>query len=382
MSGTRKDFTQRDHDLKAVAEGNAPISEFMAAYGIKRDALSAAFYNLNEKLKRHGLPRLRWNPMFEGNDADFAGFGAAPERTEKASEMPVKRVIAPRVNAIKGGMEKADPEALWEQMKSAASNHIVRHQESRKIRVEIDADGPVGIAFFGDQHLDAPGCGLAQAEADARLVAQTPGLYAILTGDINDLARLKPFGAMGRQVNPADGLIATRYYLDLFAGKVIASHTGNHDEWLSKCSSLPGFGDVANAAGVVWTEHRANVSLSVGEEEYILYTAHQGQHNSTMNLTHSNFRALERCDDVPAEADVIVISHSHCRSVETRPWKGKDRVAIRPGSYKIVDGLYNRMGMNCHAAGVGVLLWPDRHMVMGCMIETMSEFLRRFYGAN
>jgi len=70
------------------------------------------------------------------------------------------------------------------------------HEEAIKlIPCKINLDGPIGIHFFGDPHVDDDGTDLTAIEHDCRLIRDTEGLFGANVGDttnnwIGRLARL------------------------------------------------------------------------------------------------------------------------------------------------------------------------------------------------
>ena len=62
-------------------------------------------------------------------------------------------------------------------LKSEAKNH------EHLVNVKINLDGPVGIAHFGDPHIDDDGTNIAELLSHADLVQKTEGLFGGNIGD-------------------------------------------------------------------------------------------------------------------------------------------------------------------------------------------------------
>ena len=61
------------------------------------------------------------------------------------------------------------------------------HQDAAELRnVNVKMDGPVGIAFFGDPHVDDPGCAWGDLEQDVSICRDTPGIMAVNVGDTSN----------------------------------------------------------------------------------------------------------------------------------------------------------------------------------------------------
>jgi hypothetical protein len=77
---------------------------------------------------------------------------------------------------------------IWKQRHKA-------HEARKLIPIKINIPGPIGIAVFGDIHIDNPGSNLPLLIQHTELVRNTEGLFAGAVGDLQDgwvgrLARL------------------------------------------------------------------------------------------------------------------------------------------------------------------------------------------------
>src|SRR5262245_62106485 len=59
-----------------------------------------------------------------------------------------------------------------------------RAAEARRlIPIKVTVDGPIGVALFGDPHVDDDGTDIAKLQRDVETINRTPGLFAGNVGD-------------------------------------------------------------------------------------------------------------------------------------------------------------------------------------------------------
>lgn len=114
-----------------------------------------------------------------------------------------------------------------------AERHAKRksHADAAKLRhVRVNMDGPIGLAFFGDPHVDDPGCAWGDLERDVRLCRDTEGMLAVDVGDNSN-------NWVGRLMRLyADQEITAKQSLKLIEWLMCALpwlhwEDGNHDGW-------------------------------------------------------------------------------------------------------------------------------------------------------
>lgn len=114
-----------------------------------------------------------------------------------------------------------------------AAKHRKRqaHEEAAKLRhVQVHMDGPVGIAMFGDPHIDDKGCAWGDLEHDVELVRDTPGFLAVDVGDNSNnwVGRLMRLYA-DQEVTPRQALVLIEWLMTALPWLVW--EMGNHDAW-------------------------------------------------------------------------------------------------------------------------------------------------------
>jgi hypothetical protein len=83
-----------------------------------------------------------------------------------------------------------DPELPVEEiiahMKRVTERDIKAFEARKLINISVKLDGPIGLAHFGDPHIDNHGCDWNQLEADVKTVRDTKGLFGGNVGDTTD----------------------------------------------------------------------------------------------------------------------------------------------------------------------------------------------------
>lgn len=103
--------------------------------------------------------------------------------------------------------------------------------DAAKLRqVQINIPGPIGIAFFGDPHVDDPGCAWGDLERDVRTVRETAGFLAVDVGDDSNnwVGRLMKLYA-DQEVTSKQSLKLIEWLMTSLPW--LLRIKGNHDEW-------------------------------------------------------------------------------------------------------------------------------------------------------
>ena len=66
-------------------------------------------------------------------------------------------------------------EELIEQLTRRHRDRATHHDAAKLRQVQVKMDGPVALAFFGDPHIDDPGCAWGDLERDVAICRDTPG---------------------------------------------------------------------------------------------------------------------------------------------------------------------------------------------------------------
>lgn len=105
------------------------------------------------------------------------------------------------------------------------------HHDAAKLRqVRVHLDGPIGLAFFGDPHVDDGGCAWGDLERDIRICRETEGMLASDVGDDSN----NWVGRLGKLY--ANQEVTSRQTLTLIEWLMgslpwLLRVKGNHDAW-------------------------------------------------------------------------------------------------------------------------------------------------------
>jgi hypothetical protein len=214
-------------------------------------------------------------------------------------------------------------------------------KESRRlIDVKIAIDGPIGIAHFGDPHIDDPGTNLPLLERHVDIVNRTEGLFGANVGDqqnlwIGRLARL--YGEQSTSAAEswmlAEWLVRSVQWLYLIAG--------NHDLWA-------GAGDpirwMMRVQPGLYEAHGARLNLSFPNGRKVRVNArHDFLGHSMWNTAHGPAKAVQ----MGWRDHILTCGHKHTSGYNPikDPATGLISHAIRVASYKWHDRYADEKGL-------------------------------------
>lgn len=230
------------------------------------------------------------------------------------SEIDVERLIARRIEQF------------------ARKSRI--YEQEKMLPVRCNVDGPIGIGFFGDMHLDDDGTDLAQVLEHVELFdGRHEGLFASNVGDSwnNWAGRLARLYAE-QSTSSAESLALVDEVLNRI--KWLFYINGNHDVWGQGGDILKGL--LAGSAVV----HKSNkvrlqVNLPNGREVKI-YAVHGFQGKSMWSEVYGAAKKAQLDGD---HHDIYVGGHIHTSGYThgMRPSSGKIWHALQVASYKKLD---------------------------------------------
>lgn len=243
--------------------------------------------------------------------------------------------------------ELPDPDEDVNSLLARAIEHNERqqhyHEAKRVVDVRVKTPGPIGIAGIPDQHLNNPGTRLRKAFDDARLIAETPGLYGVSIGDsldnfiIGRLERARRKDVMSH----SDSWRLQEHYFSIIAEKLLISIGGNHNDWIEKLGGLDilkmQFRDLGIDATYHPVQQRVRVTTPNGNR-FVHFARHGYPGKSKYHATHGILTwMLERWQG----EDVFWGGHIHTSGymMLQRDWMGEKRVVhgVQLSSYKKID---------------------------------------------
>lgn len=227
-------------------------------------------------------------------------------------------------------------------LKQQSDYHIQTKKSSGEFNLSVP-DEWFGIAFMADMHIGNIGADHRAMEYDARLIADTPGLYTVLGGDMMD-NHIKIMSAIiATPSSPRQQLEAFEYLLSIFSHKILAIISGNHENWTKASSGIDVLGRVARERRIFYSPHEVCLNLQTSALQYRVALRHKYKNNSALNLCNTVKRMWEHGK---YNFDVGVVCHHHEAEIETFVKHDLPRIAIRTGTYLLLDEYASREGFN------------------------------------
>lgn len=299
---------------------------------------------------------------------------------------------APELETIEGvGPEDEWPDAQEVLEKQKRAFELRKQKQVRKQAQRVGfSKGPVGIAFLADQHLGSSGSDAGLAMEHAQLVCDTPGLYAVLVGDLVDSFILQKYFQLRH--NAPLGVIEewalVKLYLETVAPKLIGVLDGNHDAWPDLVTGLPVLADflAQKKRQVLYDKHEILARVRVGpHEEWVIKARHQWAGSSQYNPFHGIMKAT--MFDRPFH--VGIGAHDHRGAMVATFRVAFDEVlvetaaAVKCGTYKRFDRYQRERGFPLtgpKVAPVVIFQTEPRNLMAFDEIEVAADYLNTLYG--
>lgn len=226
--------------------------------------------------------------------------------------------------------------------------HRIRQFEQKKkaklarkiIPVRIKIDGPIGIAHFGDPHVDDDGTDLGLLLSHAKLIRDTEGLFAGNVGDqqnlwIGRLARL--WAQQSTSATQAWKLV------EHFVSQVdwLYLLSGNHDLWAGNGDPLQW---IMRQTSAVFEPHGARLDLEFSNGARVRINArHDFTGHSMWNTAHGPAKAVQ----MGWRDHILTCGHKHTSGYQVLkdPSSGLISHALRVASYKTFDRYADEKGL-------------------------------------
>lgn len=285
-------------------------------------------------------------------------------RAEKKFSKPATAATTPILEAP----PLPPAEDVWEkairgQKRSEAEQH---HRAHRSILLPPE---PIGIALTSDTHFGNPACDYLGAKADAELIRDTEGMYAIFNGDGIDnwgaQAKLLQLQRTQAVSYPQEVQLLDEY-MKILADKLLVVVSGNHELWTYKAAGIDLLRHCLQIKPMIYEPFHARFDVKWGRGySHVLrfLVRHKWKGYSIFNPTHGLEQGGYRMGE---DIDVAVGGHTHIGTLfrEFVSYKQK-RLAILIGTYKVHDKFGEEVGFApAYGRGCGaLLLHPDgRHL--------------------
>ena len=223
---------------------------------------------------------------------------------------------------------------LYEQKKT--------HRESKTlVDIDINVTGPIGIAHFGDPHVDDDGTDLSQIIHYTDLINGTEGMFAGNLGDIqnNWIGRLAAL--YGQQSTSAkESWRLTEYFVNKLDWIYLVA--GNHDVWSGDGDPLDFIMRDHKGLYEKWGA-RMNLRFPNGKEIRI-NARHTFKGNSMWNTAHGVAKAAQ----MGWKDHILTCGHTHVSGYQVLkdPASGLISHALQVASFKIMDSYADKLGLD------------------------------------
>jgi hypothetical protein len=255
------------------------------------------------------------------------------------------------------------------------------HQVAKKLRdVRIRINGPIGIAHFGDPHVDDDGTDIALLETHMKIVKKTEGLFGANLGDLQNnwigrLARL--WAAQGTSAKQAWQLV--EWMCEYIEWLYMVG--GNHDAWSGTGDPLKW---IMAQAGTAFDYSGVRLNLKFPNGKCVRVNArHDFSGHSMWNPAHGPFKAIQG----GWRDHILTCGHKHTSFLGgplKDPSTGLLSWAIRCAGYKTFDHYAEEKGLpdqNAFPACVTIIdpRWGDddtRLITVIPDVERGADFLK------
>jgi transposase-like protein len=202
--------------------------------------------------------------------------------------------------------------------------------------IKINDDKPIAVAMLSDLHLGGPYVDYRSLKADAQMIAETDGFYAIGGGDYFDnwIGKLE-WVQRGQAVTFSDEVGMVEWWFDTLREKLLCVVGGNHDFRTKKTAGIDLIARILRNVRCLWDGDEIKFKLKLGKGEWKVKLRHIWKYKSVMNESHGIERDLERGD---GDFDIGIAAHEHRGTIFREcTFHGAKRLAVILGTYKRHD---------------------------------------------
>ena len=257
-------------------------------------------------------------------------------------------------------------------------------KESRTlVDIHINIDGPIGIAHFGDPHVDDDGTDLSQIIMYTDIINNTEGMFAGNLGDIqnNWVGRLSAL--YGQQSTSAkESWRLTEYFVNKLNWLYLVA--GNHDVWSGDGDPLEFIMRDHKGLYERWGA-RMNLIFPNGKE-ITINARHTWKGNSMWNTAHGVAKAAQ----MGWKDHILTCGHTHVSGYQVikDPASGLISHALQVASFKIMDNYADKLGLddknifNCPVTIIDPRYENDDNRLITTIFnpEVASEYLKYLRG--
>jgi UDP-2,3-diacylglucosamine pyrophosphatase LpxH len=206
--------------------------------------------------------------------------------------------------------------------------------------VKVNVDGPIGVAFIGDPHVDDDGCNWPLLRQHCELLRDTEKMFAINIGDTqnNWTGRLTKLFAQ-QETSQKTAIKLAEWLLKDAGIDWLVWLMGNHDMW----GELSQIFREMNVEKIPMEDWQARFVLKFpNDRECKIWAAHDFKGHSMWNSLH----APQKAAHMKSEAHIYACGHTHNWAMHQEESASRDFVywLIRARGYKFIDEYADLLG--------------------------------------
>ena len=290
-------------------------------------------------------------------------------RALRACKKTVRRILSSIDSFdMEGSIDDSERtvEELLDARKAEFNRKRIYEEDNLSRLVRVNADGPIGIAHFGDPHVDDPGTDIALLQRHMEIVRDTPGMYAANVGDLqnNWVGRLSQLYSR-HTITAKESTKLVEWMFNFPVDNTTGQNKwlyvvgGNHDAWSGERDLLEWF---AKQGSVLFRYHGIRIKLVFpNKREVRVNTRHDFKGNSMWNVAHAAMRAAQ----ISFKDHIFTCGHRHVSGygivVNPDPENPVISHCLRISAYKKYDEYASKIGATPHDISPCAVTIIDQH---------------------
>jgi len=323
-----------------------------------------------EAEKKLGLPRLSFRSKARRYKAKHPG------------EFKRSAPLMTRSDGVTPGADMPDPEEVFERAchEWGRTDRLVSLRNQQRLTFDY---GPIALAWTADWHLGGSGVDYPRLDRELRIIADTPGMFALGGGDLVNgmIVGNLVWTRLNDRLAIRDEWVLLLREVGIIAPKLLAAVMGNHGNWVEKLTGISFLERelLALKPSIIYDRHDAIIQIQVGDWEIPLRIRHKWAGSSIYNPTHG----IERAAKWDHNFVIGMGAHTHVSGL-TREFNidGVTGIAMMAGTYKRNDE-YARKGGFPHpnnSTSVAVVIDERNRSLTGFGdLQTCADYMDAIY---
>lgn len=266
-------------------------------------------------------------------------------------------------------------EHLIARQDKAMSKALRRHSQA----VTLPGDKPVAVALLSDLHFGNANTDYKAIRADAELIRDTDGLFAVALGDYHDnwIGKLI-WVANDQPVTLENELALVQHWLNTLGDKLVAAVGGNHESRTKRAAGFDHLKLLLRGSELLYDADEIPFALKLGSAEWKCKLRHRWKGSSIYNESHGMERDLHFG---AGNWDIAMQGHTHRGTVFRESYderEGKIKLTVQIGTYEFHDRYAIQLGMtHRQQSGSGAIVFcPDGRFQGFRDLQLAVEFMR------